>query len=111
MNWITLSTLSEVDQIKERSFQKPQVIFKHSTRCSISSMAKSRLEKSSDDSCAADFYYLDLIAYRHISNHLADVFDVVHQSPQVLLIKNGECMYEESHSGIRMEEILEQAAL
>jgi bacillithiol system protein YtxJ len=108
MNWIPLTSEQQLQQIIENSKQKPQVIFKHSIRCGISSMAKSRLERSQPPG-SIDFYYLDLINYRSISNRLSEIFKVVHESPQVLLIKNGECVYEESHSGIRMEEIIEQA--
>ena len=108
MNWIPLTSEKQLEQILENSKTKPQVIFKHSIRCGISSMAKSRLERSQPPG-TIDFYYLDLISYRNISNRLSELFKVVHESPQVLLIKNGECVYEESHSGIRMEEIVEQA--
>jgi len=108
MNWISLSTAEDINQIKKASFEHPQVIFKHSTRCSISSVAKSRLERA-DTPVGIDFHYLDLIAYRSISNLVAETFDVHHESPQVLLIKNGECVYDESHNGINMSEIEEQS--
>ena len=104
MNWISLTDESEIEQIKKNSIEKPQVIFKHSTRCSISSMAKSRLERSSIPK-NVDFYYLDLIKYRSVSNFIADEFKVEHASPQVLLIKDGVCVYDESHSGIVMTDI------
>lgn len=110
MNWIELTTESQVADIKERSKEKPQVIFKHSTRCSISSVSKSRLERSTPPP-AVDFYYLDLIKHRNISAKVAEDFAVYHQSPQILLIKNGECVYDESHSGISMDDITEQAML
>ena len=58
-----------------------------------------------------DFYYLDLISYRELSAKIAEEFSVFHESPQVILIKNGECSYDESHSGINMDDIKEQAAL
>ncbi len=107
MNWIQLNSPNQLAEIKEKSKQKPQVIFKHSTRCSISSMAKGRLERSSapDD---ADFYFLDLISYRDISNKIAKDFHVFHESPQIIVIKNGECVYDESHGSITMDEIKEQ---
>lgn len=108
MNWISLTNEEQLHQIKVNSNTKPQVIFKHSTRCSISSMAKSRLERSTQ-SDEVDFYFLDLIKYRSISNKIAADFNVYHESPQVLLIKNEECIYDESHSGIEMEAILEQS--
>jgi len=108
MNWISLTDEEQLHQIKANSITKPQVIFKHSTRCSVSSMAKSRLERSVQPD-EVDFYFLDLIKYRPLSNMIARDFDVYHESPQILLIKNGECVYDESHSGIAMEMIVEQS--
>ena len=107
MTWITLQTEQQLDQLKENSYIRPQIIFKHSTRCSISSVAKNRLERSIQPG-EIDFYFLDLIKYRPISNKISEDFNVFHESPQILLIKNGECIYDESHSGIDMEEIAEQ---
>lgn len=107
MTWKNLHSISQLDEIKALSHSKPQVIFKHSTRCSISHMAKGRLDRS-DMPKGIDFYYLDLIEFRSISNAVAERFAVHHESPQILLIINGECTYEETHNGIRMEEILEQ---
>jgi bacillithiol system protein YtxJ len=110
MNWIELHQAAQLGQIKELSKTRPQLIFKHSTRCSISSMAKHRLEKGVQPE-SGDFYFLDLIRYRGLSDKIAEEFSVDHESPQVLLIKNGICIYEESHSGIHLDEILEQIAL
>ncbi len=108
MDWIEISEIDSIENIKAKSFSKPQVIFKHSTRCSISSVAKNRLEKT-PTLPDADFYYLDLIKHKNISNSIAEVFQVHHESPQVLLIKNGECTYDESHYAIDMNEIIEQS--
>jgi bacillithiol system protein YtxJ len=110
MNWIDLTEEAQLEQLKEQSKQEPVVIFKHSTRCSISSMAKSRLERETAPKNVA-FYYLDLIKYRPISNKIAEEFHIHHQSPQILVIKNGECTYEESHNGIDMRDIAEQIAV
>ncbi len=110
MNWIQLTDELQLDEIVLKSNSKPQVIFKHSTRCSISSMAKSRLERSEAPE-QADFYYLDLIAHRNISNKIAQNFNVYHESPQVLVMRNGECVYDESHGSIDMEEIREQVVI
>ncbi|MCY7421281.1 MAG: bacillithiol system redox-active protein YtxJ [Chitinophagaceae bacterium] len=107
MNWIKLNSLQQLEEIKQKSNDKPQVIFKHSTRCSVSSMAKNRLERKEFPE-EADFYYLDLIANRSISLKIEEDFKVYHESPQILVIKNGECVYDESHSGINMDEIKEQ---
>ena len=109
MNWIDLTQVSQLDDIKAQSNEKPQLIFKHSTRCSISGVAKNRLDRSTPPA-NVDFYYLDLISYREISAKIAADFSVLHESPQVLLIKDGVCIYNESHSGISMAEIDEQVA-
>ncbi|MCO6496736.1 MAG: bacillithiol system redox-active protein YtxJ [Chitinophagaceae bacterium] len=107
MDWITLDDISQLKYIREKSFDKPQVIFKHSTRCGISRMVLSRLERS-DQPETADFYFLDLLKYRPISNAVADEFHVVHESPQVIIIKEGKQVYNASHSAVRMETIAEE---
>ncbi len=107
MNWIQLNEEEQLEQIIEKSQTIPQVIFKHSTRCSISSMAKNRLDKN-DQPEGIDFYYLDLLKHRTISNKIAEDFDVQHQSPQILIIREGKCTYTESHSGIMMDDIIAQ---
>jgi bacillithiol system protein YtxJ len=105
MKWIALNSEAQLEEIKEQSHTRPVVIFKHSTRCSISSMAKSRLERAEAPE-SIDFYYLDLLSYRPVSAKVAEVFSVHHESPQLLLIKNGECTYEETHNGISMDELV-----
>ena len=108
MNWKNLTDEQQLTEIREKSSERPQVIFKHSTRCSISSVAKSRLDRSPDPE-GIDFYYLDLIRYRSISNRISELFEVHHESPQILLIKNGECIYDESHLSISIDEVKQQA--
>lgn len=109
IHWNHIEQPDQLDQIRAASFQQPQIIFKHSTRCSISSLAKSRLEKQTPPVNSV-FHYLDLIRFREISNRIASDFQVYHESPQVLVIKNGDCIYDESHLAISMEEITEQVA-
>ena len=108
MNWIPLTTEAQFEEILERSADKPQAIFKHSTRCGTSSMVLSRLERSVAPE-TIDFYFLDLIAHRNISNRISEALKVYHESPQILLIKKGECTYDESHMGISMDDLSEQA--
>jgi monothiol bacilliredoxin len=110
MKWILLSNEAQLEEIKVNSFIKPQVIFKHSTRCSLSGMARSRLERNElpED---ISFYFLDIINYRSISNQISHIFRVGHESPQVLLIRDGICIYNESHSGIDMDEIKTNAGV
>jgi bacillithiol system protein YtxJ len=107
MNWQDLTSLNELNGIKNCSGFS--IIFKHSTRCSISLMAKKKLELEGD-AIPADIpvYYLDLLNYREISNAVAETFQVPHQSPQILLLNNGECVFEASHGEISAEELAEQ---
>lgn len=109
MNWIKLTEEAQLETIIEESKHQPVIIFKHSTRCGTSEMAKMRLERAAQPEDIR-FYFLDLIKYRSLSNRVAEMFDVWHESPQILLIKNGECTYDDSHIGISMEDIIEQAA-
>jgi bacillithiol system protein YtxJ len=106
MNWKALADNAELESLKKLSLEIPQVIFKHSTRCSISTMAKNRLERSPKPE-GIDFVYLDLLAHRDISNKISIDFEVEHASPQVLIIKNGTCVYDESHNAINMEDIVD----
>ena len=109
MIWKNLEQLIALEEIDKASFTHPILIFKHSTRCSISDVAKARLDKE-ENLNGVDFYYLDLIKHRDISNALAEKYNVHHESPQILLINKGECVYDESHIGITMAEIKEQVA-
>lgn len=102
-NWYVLSDIKEVEEIKAGSYDKPTAIFKHSTSCGISNMAKFQLEMGWDiNSEDLDFYYLDLLSYRNISNKIAEDLGVVHQSPQLILLKEGEVVYKTSHHGVHL---------
>ena len=100
MNWTKLTNDTQLDIIKEESIKQPVLIFKHSTSCSISHMALSRMERNWNDQLGVKPYYLDLIANRPISSKIEFVFGVEHESPQVLLIRNGKCIYDASHMAI-----------
>ena len=100
INWIELTDLNQLDEIAATSNEKPVVIFKHSTRCSISRMALKQFEREFDLENVVDAYFLDLIAHRDISNEIAERFNVYHESPQLILIKNGKAVYDVSHSDI-----------
>jgi len=108
MHWIHLTDEEQLEQILTKSQIRPQVIFKHSTRCSVSAVALQRLQRVAQPA-DIDFYFLDLLSYRGLSNKVTEMLGVTHESPQVLLVKNGDCVYEESHMGISMNEIVEQA--
>jgi bacillithiol system protein YtxJ len=105
VNWIPLTFMGQLDEIVAFSNQKPVVIFKHSTRCSVSRMALKKFETEYDLDDTIDVYYLDLLEHRDISNEIANRFGVYHQSPQLLLIKEGKSVYDVSHSDIDAEEL------
>lgn len=100
VNWNDLVDVNELNDIYKLSEEKPVLILKHSTRCSISAMAKNRLELYWDSAVGIEPYYLDLLKHRDISNELASKFNIMHESPQVLLIKNGACIYHAEHGEI-----------
>jgi bacillithiol system protein YtxJ len=108
MNWNKLETLSQLDEIKNKSEEKPVLIFKHSTRCSVSSMAWDRLMRNwkKEDSEKVIPYYLDLIRHRDISNQIEREFNVYHESPQVIIVKSGKAVYDNSHMGISYADIM-----
>ncbi len=104
--WIAITTAQMVDDIIEASKTKPQIIFKDSITCGISAYAKERLLAGNDLLISkADFNYLDLLAYRSVSNFIADELQVIHQSPQIIVLKNKEVVYKVSHHSIQPEEI------
>lgn len=106
MQWIDLTDLEQINNIKKASGYS--VIFKHSTRCSISLMAKRHFELDWETIPAdTPLYFLDLISHRDISAYIAEIFQVHHESPQLLLIKDGECILDSSHSDISAEEVAE----
>lgn len=103
INWTELTDLLQLNEIDAISNEKPVVIFKHSTRCSISRMALKQFEREYDLENVVDAYFLDLIAHRDISNEIAKRYDVYHESPQLILIRNGKAVYDVSHSDIDAE--------
>lgn len=104
IDWNNLTELSQLEQIVAESSGKPVIIFKHSTRCGISRMVLKGFESAySIDFEEAKPYFLDLLNYREISNEIAVRFNVIHQSPQLLVIKNGVCIFHTSHSDIDAE--------
>lgn len=105
INWINLTDLGQLDEIMTVSNGKSVVIFKHSTRCSVSRMALKQFENEFDLEDKVDAYFLDLLEHRAISNEIAARFNIYHQSPQLLLIKEGKSVYDVSHSDIDAEEL------
>jgi bacillithiol system protein YtxJ len=108
LNWLALESEAQLKEIQQQSHETPCLIFKHSTTCNISAIAKYRLEDDWDfKATELPAYYLDLLRFRPVSNQIADIFQVYHESPQVLLLVDGECVYDASHLDISVEELKE----
>ncbi|RFC54156.1 bacillithiol system redox-active protein YtxJ [Brumimicrobium aurantiacum] len=105
INWVNISSVDELNQAIADTQNKAGVFFKHSTRCSISSMALSRFESQWEENENIQLYFIDLIANRDVSNLLSELSGVMHQSPQVIVIQNEKEVYNASHNGISASEI------
>jgi bacillithiol system protein YtxJ len=110
MPWKPLKTVAELDQLMADSTTRPQLLFKHSTRCSISGMALARLEKEWNLEGKVDAWYLDLLAHKNISNTVAKLLNVEHESPQAILVVNEKAAHVDSHSGITVRNIAKAIA-
>lgn len=99
--WIPLTEMKQLDGIVADSSKKTVAIFKHSTRCGISGMIIRQFEKEyALDAEKVDMYYLDLLSHRDVSNEIIHRFGVFHESPQLILIKNGKAVFDTSHGSI-----------
>ena len=105
INWNNLEHLDQLDKIINESHEKSVVIFKHSTRCSISRMALKQFEREYNLENRVDAYFLDLLNHRDISNEIANRFGVYHQSPQMIVVKDGKSVLDASHSDIDVESL------
>ena len=98
LSWTPLISIEEINNIKEISKIQSILIFKHSTRCGISRMVMKQFESLfNEENKHLKVYYLDLLNFREVSSKLSEVFQVIHQSPQLLVVKNGISVYQESH--------------
>ena len=104
-DWNLLTDENKFQNIINLSFSEKVLIFKHSTRCSISSMSKNRLESQVENSKIKTCFLLDLLKHKEISSKIESYFKVTHESPQVLVIFNGECIYNASHNEISWDSI------
>ena len=102
--WNHFNSIDHLQEIEALSYDQTVGIFKHSTRCSISAMAKSRMEHGMS-ATTPPIYLLDLITYRAVSNEIADRYSIRHESPQLILLKDGKPIYNASHSEINMGDI------
>jgi len=103
--WNSLNSIEEWNKLKEDTSGVSHLVFKHSTRCGISSMAKKQFENSWENMENVELWYLDLLNHRDISNQIAEDTKVMHQSPQVVVMKKGELLHDASHHSIDAREI------
>lgn len=100
MQWIPLNTLEQLNEIDRISHQGPVFIFKHSTRCMISGVVLSRLERACRSFEERSFFHLDLLRFRKISDAIESRYGIDHASPQLLVIRNGQCVHSATHLSI-----------
>jgi bacillithiol system protein YtxJ len=100
INWINLEAAGQLDDIKQASNNATTIIFKHSTRCGTSRMVLKSFEKKWADKEDINFYFLNLIRFREVSNAIAHEFEVVHQSPQLIVLEKGKVRTHASHYDI-----------
>lgn len=107
MNWTELKSLNQLEELRNESKNQTVIIFKHSTSCSISKTALNRLERNwkEEEMNSVKPYYLDLLSFREISRSIADLFDIEHQSPQIIVLKNGKAVFNRSHFDIEFTSI------
>lgn len=106
VNWLTLDSEHAFETALQRSHEQPIVIFKHSTRCPVSSMALRMFERDWDlPSGSIEPYFLDLIRYRDVSGRIASELAVDHESPQLILVVNRRAVYDASHNMISVEQL------
>lgn len=101
--WTNILSAEDLQAAVERSYEVPVVIFKHSTRCFISQTVLKNFEREMQAfSGNAEFFFLDLLAHRDLSNKIASDFQVTHQSPQMIVLKNGQAIKNASHQAISL---------
>jgi bacillithiol system protein YtxJ len=111
MNWQKITSIEDLQKIKQLSEKQKIMIFKHSTSCAISATVIARMERNWKEGQTKGVlpYYLDLLSYRELSNQIAQHYGIRHESPQVLLIADGKCIYDASHYDISFDEVINMA--
>jgi bacillithiol system protein YtxJ len=109
MEWNKINSSQDLQTLHEHSNARTVLVFKHSTRCNISAAALSRIERNWNESENIEPWFLDLLKFRDLSQAIAEKYGVRHESPQALIIRNGECVFSQSHMEINLQEILQHS--
>ena len=110
IEWRHITEMSHLDEIVEASKSKPQLIYKHSTRCGVCSMVRNRLDSEWSHNGRIDPWHLDLLAHRDISNAIANRFNIRHESPQIIILSNGNAVVHVSHASLGSRDLDQVAA-
>lgn len=105
--WDYITEEKDIEELEKQSFSKPVIIFKYSTRCGISRITLNKFEKDLPQDFDAVYYFMDLVKYRSLSNEIADRFRVRHESPQLIVLKDGKVVHHSSHQSINAEKLPE----
>lgn len=95
-----LDTLQKLEAAIKESRVRPVLLFKHSTTCGISSGVIREVT-----AVDADINLVVVQTARDVSNEIARRTGVRHESPQAIIIRNGEAVYHASHYDITRQDI------
>ncbi|MGM0932489.1 MAG: bacillithiol system redox-active protein YtxJ [Bacteroidota bacterium] len=98
--WKYITEEQDIEELEKQSFSKPVIIFKYSTRCGISRITLRKFENDLPENMDVAFYFMDLVKYRSLSNEIAERFKVSHESPQLIVLKEGKVLHHSSHQDI-----------
>lgn len=103
--WVNITEEQDIEDLEKRSFEKPVVIFKYSTRCGISRITLRKFETDLPENLDVAYYFMDLVKYRSLSNEIADRLKVRHESPQLIVLKDGKVIHHSSHQDINAKQL------
>lgn len=107
----TIKSTEEFEKlVKEK---KDFIIYKHSSTCNLSARAKREVEKFQQENQSEDYpiYEVLVLESRPVSNYIAEKSNTTHQSPQILLFKDGVCRKNFSHKSVNVGEIKQAVRL
>lgn len=107
--WNDLDNISQIKAAISASEHRPQLIYKHSSRCSVCFFAKKQVEEIPETMREQlDLYFVDVIGWREVSDAIAEEFSITHESPQLLIIYDRAVVWHGSHREIQSNVITDK---
>lgn len=109
---INIYSNEDIDQAFQASETTPILIYKHSPICHLCDLAILEVQKFiAAEAKQFEFYQVDVIAQRPLSQLLEQRLNVLHESPQLLLVWKSICRWNLSHRHITQKKIKSEAEL